>query len=551
MKKYKIMAFSVFFVVILSIVIFHTTMNVIEIVQPPSEMWGRHINAGTTEFRKAPSVFEESGNLVIIYADKTGFRKLAIDNTGTVVETGYITIENYKPDKLVKYQSIGKELFWTENYDLYFADTTIQNAPKKKLLEEVLDYHIVKTENGIFIAAASKDTLSLYSFADGAITKTAEDVEMKDIFYITAAKDKGNELYIAAASINSPVELGLRLFSYESTAGKLAERIDPVSIDNMSTTREGSNSMNNLQIAFDDKDIYVFYEIGKSSSQGMVARTYMGRLAKNEGEKDVISFERLKLNNEDDNTETYISSLKCVEEVSDKVKAVIITPVRTSIKREGSEIMYIEIDDGSVVYKSLASNTGQWNRFASINSIGDEYMAVFLQTMGGTNYKVNVTSTGVEYKNAMNKTNLRDIKLGAMDTVGGYVFSFFTIFINLLMTAPILLWPIAVDFFEWKLFFYNPLITLNIGAAMETLCMYAAIKRIYANTTSVAYMPMILSQPWSPFAVLLITTLLSYIFIRLYRKGKPDLNSFPELALFIFVHNIMVYFLYTAYIARF
>lgn len=551
MKKYKLMAFSLFIVVMLSIITFHSSINVVERVTPPSAMWARHISVGVTDFRKAPSSFAEGDKLGIIFADEKGFKKVLVDKKGSIVESKTIQIKDYRPTKLVKYQSSGNQLFWTENYDLYCADITNASPSKTLLLSEILDYFPISYGNKTLIAVAAKDTLSLYSFSDGAISKLSEDVKVKDIYYIAAARDKNGDMYVVAVSKNSPTEYGLRLFSYGKGEGKAVERITPAAIENISTTREGSNSMNNLQVAFDDKDIYVFYEIGKSSSQGMVARTYMGRVSRDSEGKPAIDFSRLNLNNNEEAKETYISSLDCLDGVSDKVDAIIITPVRTSIKREGSEIMFISIDDGKVVEKSVASNTGEWNRFAELEKVDGEYMAAFLQTLGGIHYKINVAGTGIEFKNNLNKTTFTDIKYSVMDTVGGYVFSFFPIFINLLITAPILLWPIAVDFFEWNVFFRNPLLTLNVGVAAETAAMGYSISRIYLNKESVAYMPALLRHPASPFAALLLTACISYIFIRLFRRSKTDLHSFPELALFMLVHNIIVYFLYTAYIARF
>lgn len=551
MKKYRLLAFFLFLIAILSIISFHSGMNVKERVAPPSDMWARHNFVGVTDFRKAPSVFAEGNNLSIIYADKKGFQKTMIDNKGGIVDSTPILIKDYQPSRLVKYQSSEDVIFWTENYDLYYADSKASNPSKKLLLQGILDYHLINDKAGALIAAATKDTLSLYSFSGESMSKVSEDINFDDIYYLAAAKDKNDDVYIAGVSKNSPTDLGLRLFCYESGKDKLEEKIVPVIIENMSTTREGSNSMNNLQVAFDDKDIYIFYEIGKSSSQGMVARTYMGRVHKNLEGVASVSFEKLKLDESVNDKEEYISSLECLDAVSDKINAVVITPVRTSIKREGSELMFITIDDGKIVYKCIASNTGEWNRFSSIRKVGGEYMATFLQTLGGTRYKVNVTGTGAGYKKNLNKTTFDDIKYSVMDTVGSYVFSFFAIFINLLVTAPLLLWPITVDFFEWKIFFRNPLLTLNIGVAAETAAMYFSIHRIYRNELSVAFMPELLRHPVAPLAILALTASISYAFIRLYRKSKADIHSFPELALFMLVHNIIVYFLYTAYIARF
>jgi hypothetical protein len=551
MKRHKYSALLLFVVVLISIVCFHSGMYLKERVTPPSEMWGRHITLGITDFRKNPSIYTEGTNTIAVYADEKGFQKVEVDGKGFIVDKKAISIKDYMPNRLVKYQIGDSKLFWTENYDLFYADLKNNELNKKKLLSGILDFQLIVTGGDLVIAAANEDSISLTGFSDDGMVKPMVEAPFYDITTINAARDSKGNIYIAGVSRISPTDYKLRLFSYDFSAVSFVERIEPVIIENLTTTREGSNSINNLELGFDDKDIYVFYELGKSSSQGMVAKTYMGRVPKASNRVEKLIFERLKLDEGSKKNETFISSLKCLDEDSDKLSAIMTTPIRTSISREGSELLYMVIDDGKIIYKRIASNTGQWNSFATINKLEGQYVASFLQTLGGTRYIVNLTSTAEEYKININSTTMNDIKLSVMDTVGAYVFSFFSIFFNLISVSFILLWPIAVDFFEWKRFFNNPLITFRIGALAETFLMYFSIARIYRKEGVLAFMPEILKHGLSPIVLLLTTAALSYAIVRLYRKSKGDLHSFPELALFILIHNIFVYFLYTAYIARF
>lgn len=538
-------------VVILSIVSFHSEMYLKERVTPPSDMWGRNISLGITDFKKTPSIYTEGTNTIAVFADEKGVQKVQVDIKGSIVDKKAININGYIPARLVKYQIGADKLFWTENYDLFYADLKNNELDKKKLLSGILDFQLVGTSGDLEIAAASENSISLYDFSDDGLVKPMAEAPVYDITSINAARDSKGNIHIAGVARISPTDYKFRLFSYYSSAVSLAERIEPVIIENLTTTREGSNSINNLELGFDDKDIYVFYEIGKSSSQGMVAKTYMGRVPKASNKVEKLTFERLKLDGDGEEKETYISSLKCLDEDSDKLSVIMTTPIRTSIRREGSELLYMVIDDGNIIYKKTASNTGQWNSFTTINKLEGQYVASFLQTIGGTRYIVNLTSTAEEYKSNINSTAVSDIRLSVMDTVGAYVFSFFIIFINLITVSLILLWPIAVDFFEWKYFFNKPLVTFRIGVLAETFLMYFSIARIYRNPETLAFMPDILKYWLSPIAILLITAALSYIIVRLYRRSKNYLHSFPELALFILIHNIFVYFLYTAYISRF
>jgi hypothetical protein len=264
-----------------------------------------------------------------------------------------------------------------------------------------------------------------------------------------------------------------------------------------------------------------------------------------------LSFERLRLDKDSADKDVFISSLRCVEGESGKLSMIVTTPIRTSIKKEGSELVYMEMEDGSVAYKSIATNTGQWNAIASITKLGDNYAATFLQAKGGSQYLVSLTSTAEEYRANINKTTMEDIKYSVLDTIGAYVISFFSIIANLIAVCFVLLWPLGVDFFEWKFFFRNPLITFRIGVLAETFLMYFSIRRIYANEESVAFMPEILQHGLTAAGILLATAAIAYIIVRLYRRSKSDSSNFAELGLFILIHNIFIYFLYTAYIVRF
>lgn len=551
MKRHKYSALLLFITVLLAIVCFHSGMNLKERVAPPSEMWGRHISLGITNFKKTPGVFTEGKNTIVVFPDEKSFQRVEIDGKGFISDRRTIDIKDYIPARLVKYQIGAGKLFWTENYDLCYVDLESSPLIKQKLLSGILDFQLLENGSEIAIAASAKNSISLYDFSGNGLLKTRAEAQVKDITYINAAKDRNGYIYVAGVSRINPSEYELRLMSCDSSSDSLVERIEPVIIENLTTTREGSNSVNNLELGFDNRDIYLFYEIGKASSQGMVARTYMGRFPKASGRVEKLNFERLKLDSSNEKEETYISSLKCLQGDSDKLSMVMTTPIRTSVSREGSELVYLVMEDGNITFKRIASNTGQWNSFTTINKLGDQYIATFLQAIGGTSYIVNLTSTDEDYKTNINRTTMNDIKLSVMDTVGAYVFSFFAIFINLLTVSFILLWPIAVDFFEWRFFFNNPLVTFRIGALAETFLMYFSIARIYRNQEALTFMPAILKHGLSPVVMLLITAALSYIIVGLYRKSKVDLHSFPELGLFVLMHNIFVYFLYTAYIARF
>lgn len=551
MKRHKYMAILLFAVVLLSIVCFHSGANLKEIVAPPSEMWGRHISLGITDFKKSPSINTGVKSTIVVFADESGFQRVELDDKGAIVDKKTVSIKDFYPSRLVKYQVVGDKLFWTENYDLFYVDFHDSSLKKQKLLSEILDFQLLEDGSEIKVAVSTKTAVSLYSFSENWDGAPIAEAQVMDASYINAARDSKGSIYIAAASRTSPTDYGLRLLMYDSSASSLVDRVEPVKIENYSTTREGSNSMNNLELGFDEKDVYVFYEIGKSSSQGLIARTYMGHIPKASARVEKLVFEKLQLEAGTEEKEVYISSLKCLDDGTDNLSMIVTTPIRTSVKREGSELVFLVMDEGNITYKSIATNTGQWNSFASINRIGEQYVASFLQTIGGTRYIVNLTSTDEVYKANINKTTKDDVKAALMDTVGAYVFSFFSIFINLITVSFILLWPIAVDFFEWKYFFNHPAVTFRIGVLAETFMMYFSIARIYRSEESVAFMPEILKHGLSPVGMLLATAGLAYLIVHLYRKSKHDLHSFTELALFVFIHNVFVYFLYTAYIARF
>ncbi len=549
MKRHKYLALLLFIIVLLSIVCFHSGMYLTARVTPPSEMWSRHAALGITDFKKNPCIYTEGTNIIAVFADDKGFQRVQVDKKGFITDRKAINIQDYAPARLVKYQIAADKLFWTENYDLFYSDLKNSQLTKQKLLSGILDFQLLETGSEVTIAASTKDAVYLYDFLGAGVTRPKAEAQINEITYINAAKDSNGNIYLAGTSKISPTEYKLSLLSYDFSDGSLLERIEPVIIENFTTTREGSNSINNLELGSDNSYIYVFYEIGKASSQGMVAKTYMGRVSKTSTGLEKVAFERLKLDGEKEGT--YISALKCLDGDSDKLDLIMTTPIRTSISREGAELLYAVMEDGTITYKRIASNTGQWNSFATLNKLEGQYVASFLQTIGGTRYIVNLTSTAEEFKTNLNKTTMTDIKLSVMDTVGAYVFSFISIFINLLTVFFILLWPIAVDFFEWKYFFKNPLVTFRIGVLAETFLMYFSIARIYRNKEALAFMPNILKHGLSAMAILLATAAIAYYIVHLYRKSARDLHSFTELALFILIHNIFVYFLYTAYIARF
>jgi hypothetical protein len=145
MKRYGYLALILFLVVLLSIVCFHTSVNLKERVSPPSEMWGRNITLGITNYKKAPGIYTKGTDVIAIFADENGFQRVAIDKKGFITEKRPVSIKDYRSDRLVKYQVVSDKLFWTENYDLFYADLGNSKPAKKKLLSDIVDFELVDT----------------------------------------------------------------------------------------------------------------------------------------------------------------------------------------------------------------------------------------------------------------------------------------------------------------------------------------------------------------------------------------------------------------------
>ncbi len=551
MKKFKWVSLFLFLVALLAILCFHSRFDLIDRITPPSEMWGRHGQAGITVFKKDPVVFAENGMLHILYGDEADFQHAVLDEAGELTAAEPLGISGYNREKLVKYQGTSKLLLWTENYDLYASAYRDKEKTRRKVASNINDFHLFKSGNALYLAVAEKEKLELYQIKDGVIETLSEYNVNESLKYVTGCGDNKGGVYLLTAAALSPTEYGMRVLGYDSRSGKLYERTQPVIIENNYTTREGSNSINNLKIALDDEDIYIFYEIGKMSGQGMVARTYMGRLPQNLDGVQTLKFERLKLEMQADEPEPFLSTLSLVKEQGEVLTAIVAAPARRLGEDEGSELVYITIDKGVVLEEVLATNTRRWCSNAQIERVGDTYAASFLRTLGDSKYQVGITSSGETYKNRYNKTTKEDVINTLMEVAAAYMFVFFPVFINLLVTAPILFWPICVDFFEWKYFFDRPNLTYRIGIVLEGLVMVYSMLNIYKNPESVSFMPAILTFPGAPFFYLLLTFGTTYGILHFYRKGSRDMHPLPELGLFLLIHNTLMYFLYSVYMVRF
>lgn len=548
MRKYKWAAAGVFILALLGIVALHSYFNLMERISPPSEMWGRDKLIGVTTFNKEPVTAYDGKDINVIYAENQSFKRAIIDNNGVLKETREFGINGYDPEKLMKYQGNSNCLLMLEDFNLYYIDIRENKAvmDRKKLLSGILGFELLQSGENNYVAAYDKAAITIYELKDGALSKLSDALPANNIKYVSLKLEAGGSFHMAYIEELKSLDYNLVYQTFNPASKQWMPKIKPYIIENLS-----SYNLNNLQLCLDDEDAYLFYELYKTTPKGMVAQTYFTRIPKGSASGEDPVFSILNPDEEQYAGTAYISSLKCIADSNDKLQLIMTTPIKTSLKREGNELMYAVMDKGKIIEKQIASNTGQWNNDVMFSKYGGQYFAFFMQTMGRAQYEIRMTSSGEQYKLTANKITREDISSAVRDTLSGYIFALLPIFIGLLIMVPALLWPIAVDFFEWKRFYYNENLTFNVGAAIELIFMFFNISIIYANSDALQYMPGILKFAGAKYLYLLLTFAIAYAISWLNRKSKKEAHIFVQMLSFVIIHLILIYFLFAKYIAGF
>ncbi|MDF2521478.1 MAG: hypothetical protein K0R84_2106, partial [Clostridia bacterium] len=402
------------------------------------------------------------------------------------------------------------------------------------------DFSLLQIEGKPALIAASQNGIAIHKQADSGFAKVGETYGIGSLNGISAMIDNKGVIHVAAFSEVNSIEFPIYYITYEQNKWELKG-------SKVEKSLSESWGINNVEIALDDTDTYIFYEMVKWDQRGISAKT-LYTVIPLDSENTELNFSRLYLSKADEsNSNSYLNEPRTLKVQANEIKLTVVKD--TYDKRYGSGFSgYIVTMDKGQIEEITRTTLNQ--RFITnstyVNYKGDDIM-VYLDAAGSFNYEAFYTETGKSYAENAAKATKDDYLTALMNTLPAYVGTLLLSIVKFLVYFPAILWFLMIEFFEIKNLKERPRLTFVIG-----IIIYIVIKLIafgtYYTPLSISQLPPIMSFSGAYYFYAVGIALLSLAIQKLLKKHNPEMNIVLEYIIFAIIDIQITNMLYAAYL---
>lgn len=534
-----ILSLVVFFAIIL---ILHSYYNVKNSVQPASEQWGRSTSLGASDlYKKQPSIVVTDKYSDILTANKTNFTQTRINRLDRTVEKTEFNIKGVESYKVQSFKWDVNNIYFIESSTLYYATKNPSGgySSKTKIAEGITDFDLLSSKQGVTIAAINKEGVVVYRQAQNGFEQQGNVYKIDKVTNLSAIEDQTGVIHVAAYAVLNTIDFPVYYLTIKDSNWNLVGVAKERSLSS-------AWSINEIDIGLDDTDAYIFYDMVKWDQFGISAKVYNAVVPLNVQKADV-KFNRYYITEEDSkDPNAFLNEARVVKVQQDKLHLTVYKDSYNKKYGNGFSAYFVTMDKGKVTEISrvtknqrLISNTA--NAFYN----GDNIF-VYLDAAGGFNYEAFYTETGRAYYENAFKSTSEDVSIGIMDTIPGYVSTFLVSFIKISLYFPVILWFLAIEFFEIRRMRDRPRLTYGIGLVLYLLMKVLTFGSYYTEL-SMSQMPPMLLFEGAKYVYAIGIAVLAYLIAKLLKKHDPEMHLIAEFIIFALIDIEYTNLLYATY----
>ncbi|OGO77645.1 MAG: hypothetical protein A2Y23_11940 [Clostridiales bacterium GWB2_37_7] len=534
-----ILSLCIFFAAIISL---HSYYNLQGIIQAPSDTWGRSTTLEVEDlFKKQPSIRISDKYVDVLLANKSNFTQVTMDRETRAVKSKLIELNSVESYRIQKFEWDHNNIYFTERNSLYFApkNSTGEFYETIKISDEVSDFEIIGTNEGVLIVAAQKDGIVLYRQIGSSFELQEDIFKLEKIKGLSAVQDQKGVIHIAAFTEVNSIEFPVYYITMENNKFNLIGNVIEKSLSS-------SWRMSNIELGIDDTDVYIFYEMIKRDKFGIGSKIYNASQPLYSDKVD-LSFSRFYLTEEDaKNPNSFLSEVRIMKSQEDNIKLTVVKDTYDKKNADGFSGYYVTMDNNAVAsIKRITRNQALVVDSVSGNYKGDNIF-VYLNAAGGFNYEAFYAESGKKYyENSLEPT--RDDYLTAlMETVPGYVNSLVVTLIKFTVYFPVLIWFLIIEFFEIKRLKDRQRLSFSIGFIIFLMIKVATFSTYYTDL-SISQMPPLLVFNGAKYFFSLGIAVIALLIQRLLKKHNPEMNLIVEIIVFSMIDVQFTNLLYTTY----
>jgi hypothetical protein len=534
-----ILSICVFFAAIISL---HSYYNLKKIIQAPSDIWGRSTTLSAKDlFKKQPSIRMNEEYADILTANKSNFTHVKINRATRAVESELIALDGVETYKVEKFEWDENNIYFIESNKLYFAPKNSKGgfSDKIKISDDVSDFDILYTKEGVVVVAAQKSGVLLYRQTSSGFEQNEDIFKLEKIKGLSAVQDQKGIIHIAAYTEGKSTEYPVYYITMQNNEFNLSASVIEKSISQ-------SWNMNNIELGIDDTDVYIFYEMTKRDKFGIGAKvSYTSRPLYSD--KMDMEFSRFYLSKEDAaNTNSFLSEITVIKSQEDKVKFTAVKDTSDTKNSEGFSAYYVTMDNNEIAnITRVTKNESLIVDTASVDYKGDSIF-VYMNAAGGFNYEAFYTESSKRYLESSLQATGDDYLIALMETVPGYVSSLLVSLIKLTVFFPVIIWFLVVEFFEIKRLKDKQGLSFSIGFILYLIIKVATFNTYY-TTLSISQMPPLLLFGGAKYFFAIGIAIISLLIQKLLKKHNPEMGLITEFIIFALIDIEFTNLLFATY----
>lgn len=534
-----IISLCIFFAAILSL---HSYYNLQSIIQPPSDNWGRSTSLEAEDlFKKQPSIRVNDEYADILVANKSNFTHLKINRATREVQNEVFSLNTVESYKLQKFDWDENNIYFIEGNSLFYSakNPTGGYADKTKLSDEVVDFDIVYTKEGLFMIVAHKDGILVYRQSGKDFILNENKFAIENVLGLSAIKDREGAIHIAAYGESSSIENPVYYLKLQDDKFTLEASAIEKSISE-------TWSISNIELGIDDQDAYIFYEMIKRDKFGIGAKVHYAYRPLN-SESTELTFSRFFLTEEDaKNPNSFLSEVRVLETQEDQVKLTMVKDTYDKKSLDGFSGYHVTMENNAVEsIKRITRNHPLIVDTASQYINGDNVF-VYMNASGGFNYEAFYTESGDKYFENALKPRQADYMTAIMEAIPGYVSSLLVSLIKLTVFFPVIIWFLIIEFFEIKRLRDKQTLCYSIGLLLYMIIKVATFNTYY-TALSITQMPPMLMFTGAKYFYSIGIALVSLLIQKLLKKHNPEMHLITEFIIFSLIDIEFTNLLYATY----
>lgn len=529
-NKYKIAFILSLIIFFFAIVLLHSYYNLQSIIQPPSNEWGRSTSLGAADlYKKKPSVIANDNYAEILTANKSNFTHITVNRATREVRQEVINLKGVESYKVQKFEWDENNIYFIESNSLFFVTKNASGgySEKIKIADEIKDFEIINSKNGIILAAAKIDGAAIYKEAGNGFQQYGESYKIDKISNIAGVQADNGVIHVAAYAETNYTDYPIYYLTFENGKWSLHGSIVEKSVVQ-------SWSINDIDIGVDDTDAYIFYEMAKWDKNGPAAKMYNTVIPLSQ-EKIDMKFNRFYIFEQDaKDIFSFISEAQIIKTQENELKLTIIKNTYDKKYKNGFSGYYLTLDNGAITNTTRMTENQRLVIDSSNYYYNGDKMFVYLDAAGGFNYEAFYTETGKAYYQNAEQFTREDVSIAIMNTIPGYVSSVVVLLIKSLFYFPIVIWFLIVEFFEIQKFKENPRLTFIIGLVLHMLIKLGTLGSYYTEV-SVSQMPPMLTFAGAKYFYAIGIAVIALLIEKLLRRHKPDIGIIVEYLVFALI----------------